>query len=66
LVSVRADLSSALSARIEEILLAMHEDDAGRRILANIDRTSKFERLPGGEAALRRRLLDSFFTANPK
>jgi phosphonate transport system substrate-binding protein len=61
LVSIRADLPPAVAARLEAALLAMHEDADGRRILANTDQTAKFDRLPGGEEALRRRLLDSFF-----
>jgi len=64
LVSVRTDLAPALVGRIEDVLLAMHEDPNGRKILEKIDRTTKFDRLPGGEEALRRRLLDTFF--NPK
>jgi hypothetical protein len=44
----------------------MHEDDEGRRILNKTDQTTKFDRLPGGEAGLRKRLLDSFFSADRK
>lgn len=66
LVSVRADLEAKLASRIEDVLVAMHQDEAGRRILDRIDRTTKFDRLPGGEAALKRRLLDTFFTASAK
>lgn len=66
LVSLRADLDAKVAGRIEEILLGMSDEDAGRRILAKIDRTTKFERLPGGEAALKRRLLDTFFSAGSK
>lgn len=62
LVSVRADFPALLVAQLENILLAMHEDDGGRRILEKLDRTSQFERLPGGESALKRRLLDSFYS----
>lgn len=61
LVSVRSDLPQPIVNRLEAILLAMHEDDEGRRILINTDQTAKFDRLPGGDAALRKRLLDSFF-----
>jgi phosphonate transport system substrate-binding protein len=60
LVSVRRDLDAALSARIEKILLAMHEDDEGRRILRRTDATTKFDPLPGGETAVRRRLTEAF------
>ena len=60
LVSVRADLDPELAGRIETILLGMQDDEEGRRILEKLDRTTKFDRLPGGESALKRRLLDSF------
>jgi hypothetical protein len=40
----------------------MHDDPEGQRILNKTDHTTKFDALPGGEAALRKRLLDSFFT----
>jgi phosphonate transport system substrate-binding protein len=60
LVSVRRDLHPALAGRIEKILLTMHEDEAGRRILHKADRTTKFDLLPGGEAAVRRRLSEAF------
>jgi phosphate/phosphite/phosphonate ABC transporter binding protein len=60
LVSIRTDLSPAVIGRLEAVLLTMHEDADGRRILTNTDQTAKFDRLPGGEEALRRRLLDSF------
>jgi phosphonate transport system substrate-binding protein len=66
LVSVRSDLPAPVVARLEEILLTMHEDDEGRRILNKTDQTTKFDRLPGGEAGLRKRLLDSFFSADRK
>lgn len=66
LASVRADLDGKSAARIEEILLAMSDDASGRRILEKIDRTTKFDPLPGGEAALKRRLLDTFFTPGAK
>jgi phosphonate transport system substrate-binding protein len=66
LVSVRSDLPSAVAGRLEEILLTMHEDDEGRRILKKTDQTTKFDQLPGGEAALRRRLLETFYSADKK
>jgi phosphonate transport system substrate-binding protein len=62
LVSVRHDLPSAIISRLEVILLGMHEDEEGRRILTRTDQTTKFDRLPGGEAALRKRLVDSFYS----
>jgi phosphonate transport system substrate-binding protein len=66
LVSVRSDLAPLTAAKLEEVLLAMHEDEDGRRILNKTDQTTKFDRLPGGEKGLRKRLLDSFFTPDPK
>jgi hypothetical protein len=44
----------------------MHEDAEGRKILQNADGTSKFDPLPGGEAVMRRRLLDSFFSPDKR
>jgi hypothetical protein len=44
----------------------MHEDNAGRAILNKTDQTTKFDRLPGGDAALRKRLLESFYSADRK
>jgi phosphonate transport system substrate-binding protein len=62
LVSVRRDLAPELAGRIEKIFLGMHEDEEGRRILSRTDGTTKFDLLPGGDAAMRRRLLDTFFS----
>ena len=62
LVSVRADLSQHTVARLHDILIAMHDDPEGQKILKKTDQTTKFDRLPGGEEALRKRLLDSFFS----
>jgi phosphonate transport system substrate-binding protein len=66
LLSVRKDLAPALAKRLEEILLSMHEDDEGRRILQQADGTTKFDMLPGGEEGMRRRLLESFYTPERK
>jgi ABC-type phosphate/phosphonate transport system substrate-binding protein len=60
LLSVRKDFSPALADRLEKILLSMHENDQGRRILKNTDDTTKFDRLPEGDAGLRRRLAEIF------
>jgi hypothetical protein len=35
----------------------MDRDQEGRRILQQTDNTTKFDRLPGGEEALRKRLV---------
>lgn len=60
LISVRKDFAPALSERLEKVLLSMHENDQGRQILKNTDDTTKFDRLPEGELALRRRLAEIF------
>ena len=66
LLSVRTDLAPALAGRLEAILLAMHEDPEGRQILHKADGTTKFDMLPGGEATMRRRLLESFYSPGGK
>jgi ABC-type phosphate/phosphonate transport system substrate-binding protein len=66
LVSVRKDMPLGLVGRLEKTLLAMHEDAEGRKILENIDGTTKFDPLPGGETVMRRRLLDSFYSPERK
>jgi phosphonate transport system substrate-binding protein len=62
LLSIRKDLAPPLAKRLEEILLSMHEDPEGRSILEKTDQTTKFDLLPGGEAAMRRRLLETFYS----
>ena len=59
-ISVRKDLAPALVDRLEKVLLAMHENEQGQRILKKTDDTTKFDRLPEGEAGLRRRLAEIF------
>ena len=66
LLSVRKEMPLGLVGRLEKILLAMHEDAEGLKILQNTDGTTKFDVLPGGEAAMRRRLLDSFYSPERK
>jgi len=66
LLSVRGDLAPTLVDRLESILLAMHDDAEGQKILQKTDGTAKFDMLPGGEAAMRRRLLDSFYSPGGK
>ncbi|MBI1998565.1 MAG: phosphate/phosphite/phosphonate ABC transporter substrate-binding protein [Deltaproteobacteria bacterium] len=66
LLSVRKDMPLGLVGRLEKTLLAMHEDAEGRKILQNTDATTKFDPLPGGEAVMRRRLLDSFYSPERK
>ena len=66
LVSVRGDLAPALVQRLEKILLAMDDAAEGRKILQRTDGTTKFDILPGGEEAMRRRLLESFYSPATK
>jgi phosphonate transport system substrate-binding protein len=66
LLSIRKDLAPELAKRLEEILLSMHEDPEGRRILEKTDQTTKFDLLPGGEPTMRRRLLDTFYSPERK
>ena len=61
--SVRRDFAPTLVDRLEKILLSMHENEQGRRILKNTDDTTKFDLLPEGEAAMRRRLAEIFNSA---
>jgi hypothetical protein len=44
----------------------MHEDPEGGKILQKVDNTTKFDLLPGGEATMRRRLLESFVSPDNK
>ena len=62
LVSIRKDLAPALADRLKAILIAMSEDDEGRRILQKTGETTKFDMLPEGEEGMRRRLLDTFLS----
>lgn len=66
LVSVRSDLPSLWINSLEKVLLAMHEEEAGRRVMYKIDQTTKFDRIPGGEEALRKKLLDIFVASGGK
>jgi phosphonate transport system substrate-binding protein len=60
LVSVRRNLPEAVIKRLKEILLSMHLDDEGQKILRQTDGTTKFDTLPGGEEAFRRKLNDLY------
>jgi phosphonate transport system substrate-binding protein len=60
LVSVRRNLDPKVKNRLKEILLSMHQDEAGRAILLKTDNTTKFDLLPGGEAIVRRQLVETF------
>ena len=60
LVSVRKDLDPKVKNRLKEILLSMHQDEEGRIIMLKTDNTTKFDLLPGGEANVRRKLVETF------
>ena len=60
LVSARRDLDRTVKNRVTEILLSMHEDEEGRKILQKTDSTTKFDLLPGGEPMARRKLIETF------
>ena len=66
LVSVRRDLAQALANRLAKILTSMHQDPEGRLVLQRTDGTTKFDALPGGELAMRQRLLDTYSTPGKK
>ena len=66
LVSIRKDLDSAVAKRLKEILLSMHQDDEGRKILQQTDNTTKFDLLPGGEELLRRKLVELYRSPEKK
>jgi len=52
--------------QISKVLLTMHEDPEGRSVLQKTDATTKFDALPGGELAMRQRLLDAFLYTEKK
>ena len=66
LVSVRRNLPEAVIKRLTEILLSMHQDDEGQKILRQTDGTTKFDTLPGGEEAFRRKLNDLYHLRGEK
>jgi phosphonate transport system substrate-binding protein len=66
LVSIRKDMAPAMVDRLRAILLAMSEDDEGRRILQKAGDTTKFDMLPEGEEGMRRRLLETFYSPAKK
>jgi phosphonate transport system substrate-binding protein len=60
LVSVRKDLPEPVLRRLKEILLGMHQDDEGQKILRQTGNTTKFDALPGGEESVRRKLVELY------
>ena len=59
-VSVRTDFPPDLTDRLKKVLLSMDQSEQGRTILKNSDDTTKFDPLPGGDAALRRKMSEIF------
>lgn len=60
LVSVRRNLPEPVVERLKEILLSMHQDDEGQKILRQTDNTTKCDTLPGGEEAFRRKVIELY------
>jgi phosphonate transport system substrate-binding protein len=60
LVSVRNDLELTLVSRLKETLLAMHHDKESRKILKEIDKTTKFDLLPEGEEMMYQKIRELF------
>ncbi len=60
LVSVRKDLPEPVIKRLKEILLSMHQDEEGQKILRQTGNTTKFDALPGGEESVRRKLVELY------
>jgi phosphonate transport system substrate-binding protein len=66
LVSIRKDMPPPVVDRLRAILLAMSDDDEGRKILQKTGETTKFDMLPEGEEGMRRRLLETFYSPAKK
>jgi len=61
LVSVRKAMTADAAERLSRILQSMQENKEGEAILSKSDNTTRFDTLPGGEEAMRRRLLETFY-----
>ena len=59
-VSIRKELDPEMAGRLQEILLAMHQDVEGRAVLEKLENTTKFDLAPGGEQAVRLKLQEVF------
>lgn len=60
LLSIRKDLDPAMADRLKNILLSMHQDEEGQKVLKRADQTTKFDELPGGGEAFRRKFREVF------
>ena len=59
-LSVSKNLDAAMVSRLKEVLLNMHQDPEGQKILRMSDNTTKFDPLPGGEETIRRKFKQLF------
>ena len=59
-VSIRKELDPDVAGRLQDVLLAMHQDPEGRAILDKLENTTKFDIAPGGEQAVRFKLQEVF------
>jgi phosphonate transport system substrate-binding protein len=60
LLSVRKDLEHTFVSRLKEILLAMHQDKEGQKILKDLDEKTRFDLLPGGEEMMYQKIRELF------
>lgn len=66
LVSVRKELPRDIENYLQDILLGMHHDPEGQRILKKTDNTTKFDLLTGSQTEMQVKLLDVFFSRSSK
>jgi phosphonate transport system substrate-binding protein len=59
-VSIRKEMDPELAGQLQDVLLAMHQDPEGQRILQKIENTTKFDVAPGGDNAVRLKLQEVF------
>jgi phosphonate transport system substrate-binding protein len=66
LVSVRKELPRGIEHYLQDILLGMHQDPEGQRILRRTDNTTKFDLFNGSQTEMQVKLLDVFFSRSTK
>ena len=66
LVSVRKELPRGIGNYLQDILLGMHQDPEGQRILRKTDNTTKFDLFSGSQTEMQVKLLDVFFSRSTK
>ena len=59
-VSVRKEMDPEIAARLQDVLLSMHQDPEGQKVLLKIENTTRFDVAPGGEQAVRLKLQEVF------